>query len=372
MKTTLATILLAASTGACVSTVGATNGRDDRPTATDCTDVEVISGLTLTRTDVSGIPKHCFTVSGNLVISRTDLTNLDLLKDLVDVNGELRIEDNAKLTSLGLTGVGVDGEIVIDSNPVLANLDGLEYTKTLDALTIRSNAKLTNLGGLRALTTVSGPFELSDNQALARLAGLEHLTQVTGHFQITANDALTNLQGLGRVNSLGDLTIENNLALSSVSGLAPSNLTIGGSLRISQNPALQSLTGMDPKSVTRDVDINGNGIRQIAGLTSLTAVGGNFIIAGNASLTGVDGLAPSLRVTNGIQVTNNASLSSVFSLYVGMSAASLSITGNGSLSRNRVGHLSNTNTDHPSHFPIRNIQGNSGSNSPDPEPHTAN
>jgi len=360
-------LLVAASTAACVSTIGATDGdgRDDRNTG-DCP-LEPY-GLTLsTEADLRDIPRGCFSLEGDLVIERSALANLDALKDLRDVRGSLRIEDNASLTTLaGLADVRVSGDLVVENNPRLADLTGLDGTDQLVALTLRSNDALTDLSGLHNLDEVTGDVLVSDNGALTTMGGLDRLRTIGGDLVIEVNDRLGSLTGLGKLDAVASVTLERNPALASVAGL--SSLVTTGRVLVTGNTALRTLTGLALTRVRGDVDLENNGQVSLGSLQGLGAVDGNLIIAANPGLTGIDGLSSGLVVGGSLRVTNNTQLTSVYGLYLGARATSLVITGNPSLSRLRAEHLA-TATVHQAAFPTRTIAGNSTSQNPDVEPH---
>ena len=169
MRTTRLAPLAAVLASACVAQVGPTGDRGDRDTG-DCT-LEPYALTLTTEADLRDIPRGCFSLDGDLVIERSTLANLDALKQLRDVRGALRIEDNGALTTLaGLADVRVAGELVIEGNPRLADLTGLDGTDELTALTLRSNPALRDLSGLRNLTEISGDVLVSNNAALASVA----------------------------------------------------------------------------------------------------------------------------------------------------------------------------------------------------------
>ncbi|MBK9030337.1 MAG: hypothetical protein IPL61_03195 [Myxococcales bacterium] len=364
---TLATVLLATVTGACVATVGPTDGsgRDDRDTS-DCP-VERYTLTLSTEADLRDIPKGCFSLDGDLVIERSTLTDLDALKDLRDVRGALRIEDNRDLTTLtGLNDVRVSGELVIEGNSRLADTAGLEGTDEVTALTLRSNDALRDLSGLRNLDLVAGDVLVSNNGALTTMAGLDKLRTVHGDLVIEVNDQLTSLTGLGRLSAVASVTLERNPRLASVAGM--SALSSTDRVLITGNPALTSLTGLGLTRVSGDLDLENNGLTTLGSLSNLTQVGGNLIIASNPSLVGVDGLSAGLFVAGGLRITSNSRLDSIYALYLGVRASNLVITGNPALSRPRADHLTN-NTTHQAAFPTRTILGNGTASQPDFEPH---
>lgn len=365
MRPTRLAPLAAVLAAACVAQVGPAGDRRDRDPG-DCS-LEPYSLTLTTEADLRDIPRGCFSLDGDLVIERSTLANLDALKQLRDVRGALRIEDNGALTTLaGLADVRVSGELIVEGNPRLVDLTGLDGTDELTALTLRSNPALRDLSGLRNLTEVGGDVLVSNNAALASVAGLDKLATIRGDLVIEVNDQLASLTGLGRLSAVGSVTLERNPRLQSVAGL--SSLTTTGRVLITGNAALASLTGLQLTRVTGDLDLENNGLVGLGALANLGEVGGNFIVSANPSLTGIDGLSTGLVVAGSLRITSNGRLASIYALYLGARATSLVITGNPALSRPRVEHL-DQNATHQAAFPTRTITGNGTATSPTFEPH---
>ena len=90
----------------------------------------------------------CDSISRYLLISGTDITNLDGLANITSVGGDLDIQNNATLTNLdGLANLTSVEGLSIYNNDALTNLDGLASSLTSAGgyLTIYDNANLTNL-----------------------------------------------------------------------------------------------------------------------------------------------------------------------------------------------------------------------------------
>ncbi|MBP8811412.1 MAG: hypothetical protein KBG48_22045 [Kofleriaceae bacterium] len=359
---TLATLLLATATGACVSTIGATERERDR--GGDCTtdnEERLDTVVVRTQADVDDLP-DCFSVDGDLIVEGSPLVDLKAFEQLGYVGGDLILRDNSRLTSLdGLVDIDVGGDLTVEGNARLTDLTGLEATTSLGALTIRDNAALETLGGLADLATVTGAVVIEGNPRLDSLAGLGALRRA-GAVSIVDNDALVGLSALSNLGTADALTVRGNARLSSVSGM--SELLSVTALTIHDNPALLSLNGLAITDVTGDVDLSANGLTTLASRLSLTRVGGDLVIDGHGALTAVDGLAPALRVTGAITLSNNAGLRSVYPLYVGTTAAQLVVMSNPSLSRDRAEHLRN----HTAQFPTVTVQAN-GPYGADPETH---
>lgn len=138
---------------------------------------------------------------------QTDLTvqdDNDGIDDIIDLDG--------------LSGVTrLAGEIVIKDNNNLFNMDGLSNLEGAIGLTIENNPNLSaiSLGKVISFNTLT----INSNSSLASI-NLTQLTQVSGNLTINSNPLLISLSGLSRLLVvLGDLVITNNIQLSECCGL---------------------------------------------------------------------------------------------------------------------------------------------------------
>ncbi|MCK9400359.1 MAG: leucine-rich repeat domain-containing protein [Bacteroidales bacterium] len=195
---------------------------------------------------------NCTEIEGNLWIIGNEITNLNGLNVLTSIGGELYLNNSDALTSLiGLDNVTSIGRLIIYSNNLLTNLEGLGNVITIEyQLFITTNISLTSLSGLNNLTTIGQFLEIIYNDSLTNLAGLGNLTSIGTYVWIANNPALSNISDLGNLNSIGGyLTIFSNAGLTTLDGL--DNLTsIGGDnyegdLAIYDNTVLTSIAGLD-------------------------------------------------------------------------------------------------------------------------------
>lgn len=214
---------------------------------------------------------NCTSVTGNLWISGSDITDLDGLSGLNSVGNRLDISNNDALANInGLSALtSMSENSIIRNNDALTNVDGLSALTSVDDLDISDNAVLTNVDGLASLTSVKYVLYISENPALTNISGLVSLTSIGDDLIIFRNDALTNVDGLESLTSIGGrLVIGGNYALTNINGLA-SVTSFGGWLVISDNFVLTNVDG----------------------LASIASVGGWLIISNNDGLTNIDGLA---------------------------------------------------------------------------------
>ena len=224
-------------------------------------------------------------IEGSLTFAVTSLTNFTGLTNLASVGENLFISYNSALTSMigleSLSSIGGDLEIV--SNPLLENLLGLNNLTAVGGnLEIRvSGGILQNLNGLQGLTSVGGYLSIESNVGLINLEGLNNLQSINGNLRIGSNPNLTSLNGLNNLSSIdGYLYIRDNSNLLNLNTLE--NLTtVEGLIYISGNPSLISIIGIkniNPNLViasnisNADLEISRNPLLSICHVQSICGI----------------------------------------------------------------------------------------------------
>ncbi len=230
-------------------------------------------------------------ITGDLMAWNSNLTDLTGLEYLVAVGGNVDISNNPTLSSLkGLDQLRSAGSLIVRDNPALTNLSNIGSLTTL-----RYNASIANNLGLPACWTwqiaqqtgtrcdycqnntgdgscgtlpegfvcqpgaigpgvYDGYVRLDDWTRPNQFGGV---TCITGDL-VAWNSSLTDLTGLVQLVAVGgNVTIDNNPALVSVTGLE--NLKTAAGLWINYNPLLTSLAGLNRlNSLRNDPSIYGN------------------------------------------------------------------------------------------------------------------
>jgi hypothetical protein len=152
-------------------------------------------------------------VTGDLIIKNTALRNLEGLECLSEIGGELVMENNSLLENIdGLSNLTSVASTEISYNPVLMNLDGFRKLASVEEyLFITSNDLLTNVNGLAAITSVDNLF-INNNDTLVDLSGLSSLTSVNEQLVIIGNDELNDLN-LDGLKTVGGLSLYGNVLL---------------------------------------------------------------------------------------------------------------------------------------------------------------
>ncbi len=266
------------------------------------------------------------------------------LETLQNVQNSVTLTGNPLLASLegfaGLTRIGGTLTIGLSTSPdnlsnystsYLANLSGLDALTHAGAILIEANPRLTSLQGLNQLTTVNQYIHLGDNTQLASLQDLESLTTVDT-LSLQRNTRLRDLRGLEQLRHVNYLTIIGDdlsttptTGLTSLAGLealdSVQHLTLTG------NP-LQDVSALDNLSVTRSLSLNYNLLTalpalQVNGLEGLSIVGerigsleglngvtrlGFLRMYNNSQLTDLSALDALARVDGDFRIANNDSL----------------------------------------------------------------
>jgi hypothetical protein len=295
-------------------------------TVVGCDDPEELTtNITIrSESDFDALPEGCWSLNANLRIEGSAVSSLARLGDLIEVN-DLELVDTA-LTSISTKKtIKVYGSLHVSGNTKLANLNNLAVKRWDGATqggafqvsyTIRNNAVLTAIDGLKYIVQVDSDLRVTDNPKLTAVE-LNELARVTGGVHITGtgatairlpvlatlarlevanNPQLTQISGLAATSISGDVTFRTNPALTTI-GTMSSLAQIGGALVVDDNDALVDLTNLLP--------------------TGMNRISGGLTISNNARLTGLGKLSSMLDgVTGSVTITANPALSSCRALEI--------------------------------------------------------
>lgn len=228
-------------------------------------------------------------VTGDVTVSRTELTDLSALSSLVEVGGNL--------------GIGT-------------------YPADCSGCGLLGNGQLRSLHGLEQLRRVGRWLEVLDqapDPGVTDLTGLSGLRQAGG-LMIVSPVQLVDLHGLERLTRLDSLYVENAGQLTSLNGLQ--NLSSVGDVRLVGDPLLTDLTPLSKLTSLVSLQIIQTGITSLHGLEDLSALS-YLTLASNPNLANLDALS-NLRALTMLSLGDLpiASLS-VFSQARGISALGL-------------------------------------------------
>jgi hypothetical protein len=178
-----------------------------------------------------------YTVRGNAAL--TSLAGVAYAKN---VEGELRISDNARLAKIAFDELTAAGSVTISGNGATAlDLGSLQQVGRVE---ISNNAQLATITGAAA-ATIGGDLVLRGNRALASVGAWSTVTRVEGSLTIDDNDALANLGGLAGMQYVTSaVSITNNALLSNID--AVSHLRgIGLAVSVTGNPSLSNCRALE-------------------------------------------------------------------------------------------------------------------------------
>lgn len=263
-----------------------------------------------------------------------DLHGLDALTEVGSPGDEsvsISLRDNSQLLSLdGLDAVAWHAAIFLDifNNPKFVDLGALAGASELRGVSIADNDYLLDLTGLESVTTLSTVLELSGNYRLKDISALAGLQSVgyfnlggdqsffdlapltalaaVGEFEVEATDML-DLGPLPALQQVGDVTVRWNGKLTALSGLA--GVTALESLTLAGNGALIDLSGLGAVAkISNDVEIRENaGLAALAGLGALTTIGDRLVVLLNPALPQADAVAwgAAIAVGGGRKIAGN-------------------------------------------------------------------
>ncbi len=240
------------------------------------------------------------------------LKNFSGLQNLTQIDGKIEVYKNPLLKNFsGLNNVHSISDLYINYNTSLQNFDGLNLSRVGGALQLYGNDSLTNINSLHTLEYIGGITVIDGNPLLGNLAGLDNIDTIGNHFFIQNNISLHSLGALHRLRYVGGgLNIYGNTVLSSLDGLDSLN-TIGGGFFIDNNGPLHDLSNLSQlESIGGNLDINfSDSIVQLTGLENVHTIGGDLSILYNKSLTDISALTNVQSVGGSISLSDNSSLS---------------------------------------------------------------
>ena len=237
------------------------------------------------------------------------------------MTGSLTIE-GANITNLnGLSGLTqIDGVLQIRNNPTLNGLSGLNNVTSVGGIFFEENddPDFKNFQGLNALTTVNGSMFIWKNDYLESFSGLENLSGTLKYAKIVENINLADMS-----------------AIAGIAEIIGSGSGDGGGFTVKQNK-VQNLNGWQnlTKINTFFSVLLEDDLTDISALSSLEEVTGSFAMFNHPLLTNLDGLDNLVSIGGNLTLSNNDALTdceALCNLLNNGSAASYNVGSNGSL-----------------------------------------
>lgn len=328
---------LALTAGACIAEVGGdecvgqrckkdgSGGGSDATTPPTCDNPEeLLQNVTLrSAADFDALPDGCWSLNGDLRIEGPAVTSLAKLGELIEVNN-LELVDTGLVTIDTAKPFQVWGSLLVSGNTKLTSLANLAVKRWDGATqggapwhvdyTVRNNAQLTSIDGLKYIGRVDGDLRITDNAKLGALE-LAELATVGGAVYVSST-AATSIR-LPALSQVARLEITNNPQLTQVGPLTASTTT--GDVVVRGNPALTTLAAT--RSLTNiggALIVDNTGLVDLAeATTNLQYVGGQVQISNNTKLTALGRLS---RLPSGtgstVAITGNPQLSYCLALEV--------------------------------------------------------
>ncbi|MEM1120016.1 MAG: hypothetical protein AAGJ18_06175, partial [Bacteroidota bacterium] len=300
------------------------------------------------------------------IINMDGLTDLSGFANLPNL-GRLQVEGCDQITSLNGLGQLQDiyKGLILHNNSELVDISNLAYTSNFQAITVTSNAKLSdcsihsfcnflNCGNTymtlnNNLTGCNSTVEVQNNCAFSGCcpnslffgsqAAIDDFPNTYPNCSVIPADVvisgedITDLSPLNSITTIGTLVIGNcstlvdmsnwtglteiigsfninsNTTLSTI-GL-PNLVTVGGTAEISTNPAITNIVGLSQLETVQSLSITNNDLLEtLSGLSSLTTFTSGINISQNNKLTDISGLANIVNFgNNGFSFSDNQQLS---------------------------------------------------------------
>jgi len=248
------------------------------------------------------------TYNGTIKIGRTgsnppsDITNLFNLSTLEYLNGSLLIYSNPILDNLD----GLSNLLEIEVNLSIQNVHNLSHLNGLGNLQfvnndifIRSNNSLSDFSGLNNVISIGKSLNIRDSHGLINLDGFSNLESVS-FISIQYNNSLMDISGFDKIERANVLSVSNNNALIGLRGF-PKLTSIGTIIRIQENDKLVNLQGIQNVRSTNNLNITNNkALQHLDHFSNLLYVQSDINIENNENLTDCCGIQELLSDEYGV------------------------------------------------------------------------
>lgn len=146
---------------------------------------------------------------------KEDNFEIKIYKKVV-AKGHYQITDQASLEALSKYTI-IKGSISF-SKTTLTNIDSLSNIIKIDGyLSFYDNTKLIDIDGLQNLTEITEFVSMRYNHKLQDLNGLKNLERMGNYLEVYDNDDIKNLKDLKKLKTIsGNITIQNNYYINSI------------------------------------------------------------------------------------------------------------------------------------------------------------
>ena len=234
------------------------------------------NGITFTtQQEIDDFPTNytgCDIIEGDLKIEGNDITNLNGLSSIEEIEGFFQIDNCENLSSL----TGLDNVLKIGAALIV-------------------NSGLTDFQGLNNLSSVSFSFSLTNNLDLESFNGLGSLQEVGTAFQVNGTPKIKNFLGLNELSQVNQLSVNNNDSIVNFEGLE--SLTFFNQATINDNPKLENFVGLEglenigsPNNIAFFMLTNNDTFVDFTGLENVENIIANITLDSLNSFEGFNGL----------------------------------------------------------------------------------
>ena len=261
-------------------------------------------------------------IDGNLTIGHTDetsrsnITNVTPLSNIVCITGYVRIQQNGQLVNLNaLNNVQSIGEsFEISYNDTLTTLGNFSALQTIGGgFGVWSNAKLPTLGDFPALQTVGGYFEVNNNDTLTTFGDFPALQSIGGGFRVKNNATLPTLGNFSTLQSIGEYFEINNNATLPTLGNFSTLQSIGGYFNVNNNDTLTTLGNFSTlQTIGGYFNVNDNDtLTTLGNFSTLQSIEGDFSVFANDELATLGDFTALQTIGKNFEVNNNDTLTTL-------------------------------------------------------------
>jgi len=282
--------------------------------------------ITLTSTSDLNVLRCLQRVDGDLRIANSQGLTIALLPNLQTVSGALQFDSNPALTTIAvpmLSSVGQSqgASISVSYHDALKSFSAPSLVTTPSAISLRVNGRdiypdeLTLDFG--ALTTVGGSLELINNEHLRNLDGFSRLAAVMGDLSITQNLDIVVASLPNLTNVTGSVNAREQWQLTTIAlpALTTVGQTSGVSIDLSDLPGLFWISAPKLTSTAGNVWLRGNGQPGTAALAldfrALTSIGGQFFIGSIYNMTTLEGFPVLATIGGPFNILSTSELKSI-------------------------------------------------------------
>lgn len=182
-------------------------------------------------------------VHGDINIKHTPFYNLEGLKNLNNIGGNLYFYNNQKLLNLnGLESViKIDGSIQSYANRSLNDIRGLKNVRGFKGGLELEKTKIREITIFQDATSLKNLY-LGMNIELSTLSGLKNVTEINGFLDLDGNDSLMNLNDLSGIKHIKEYA---SISSPTISDIGLVNLeSVGGILDLFFMPGITDLNDL--------------------------------------------------------------------------------------------------------------------------------